>query len=189
MRYFLGFLIAIGLIVLIFILILKAFSGSSNSGSAPLPKPLINYANTTTTMQMTIDGQINADQDHQSLQITVGANVTQINIFQGYQGTAVNTKNYANNQAAYAVFLRALDLQNYTKGNPDPSKTDSRGYCPSGIRYTFKIISGDNKTTENYWSTTCGGLGTFQDNFNVVHELFTRQVPNYDQVVQGISLS
>lgn len=182
MRYLIGFLIAIGLIVLVFVLILKSFSGGSTKSTT---KPLVDYANTTTTVEMLIDGPINADQSHYQIQMTAGDELNQISLLQGYQGTAAKTISYAANPSSYGEFLRALDIAGYSKG--DTSKTadnDPRGFCPTGERYTFEIISG-GQTVENFWATSCGSQGTFQGNTNIVKNLFIAQMPDYQSIVNN----
>lgn len=185
MRYFLGFLIIIGLIVLVFVLVLKAFSGGGSKGG-PAPKPLINYANTATTMQLTIDGPENANQTHEAIQINVGETQAQLNVLQGYEGNVTNTQSFPNNQSAYAVFLRALDMAGYTKGNSNAS-SDYRGYCPFGQRYIYKIIDATGKTTQQYWSTSCGGQGTFKGSVGTVNKLFKLQIPTYGTLTQKVN--
>ena len=184
MRYFLGFLIAIGLIVLVFILILKAFSGGSGS-SKSAPAPLISYAKTATMMQLTIDGPIIANQNHQAVQIDVSQNNTKLDIIQGYQGKVVNTQSFGNNQASYSDFLQALNVAGYTKGISS-STTDYSGYCPFGERYVYKVINSTGQTTQQYWATSCGGQGDFKGRVVTVNEHFQKQIPDYNTLTQNL---
>ncbi len=169
-----GILIAVGLVVLIIILIVKAVSGPASS---PInqPKPLIDYAGTDVVMQLTIDGQVNADQNHRQLQISIGSTSSQIDLFQGYQKTLLKISSYPNNQNAYAVFLRALDLQGYKNGVKSPS--DDRGYCPFGERYIFEIVE-NGQDLQRYWSSSCG-IGNFKGNSGAIISLFKKQIPDY----------
>lgn len=180
MRYFLGFLIAIGLIVLVFVLILKSFGGSSKKITQ---KPLVNYASTDTTVSMTVDGPVNADQIHQSFVITVGQNQATITIYTGYQGDIVTTKSYQNNETAFANFLRAIDLQGFTKGDTVGSK-DYRGFCPLGERF---VLAADNEGTnlQKFWSTSCG-QGTFKGNFSTIRFLFNVQIPDFNKLTNNL---
>ncbi len=183
MRYFLGFLAVVALIVVVFILILKGFGGHA------APKNQINlldYANTQTEVQLTVEGPINADPNHVGYQITVGRDTNSIQTTKGYQGSVTNFKTYPNNAASYAEFLRALQLLNFTKGNADPTKADERGFCPNGQRYVFEITAAD-QDVERYWSTSCG-VGTFQGNTSLVRNLFNKQIPDFDTVVRGLRL-
>jgi hypothetical protein len=184
MRYLLIFFIAIGLIVLIFILILKNFS-STPVKSAP---PLINYATTNTVVEVTIDGPVVADQNYQAIQMIVGQSQNQINITQGYQGTVISTQSYQNNESAYATFLRAIDLAGFTRGNPNPNVRDSRGFCSQGDTYNFTIVNGST-TVQDYWSTSCGGnLETSTGNVGLILALFQAQFPDYSTITANVPL-
>lgn len=176
MKYFFGFLASIGLIVFVFILIMRGFSGGNAKKN--IPAPLTDYTSTSVLMQYTMDGPINADQEHKALRITVGQDQTKIELLQGYTQAVSETKTYENNQDAYGAFLRALDVAGYTKGNTDSSKKDQRGYCPTGYRYSYDIVDGSN-TKQHFWATSCGGQGTFKGNVNQVRNLFQSQIPNF----------
>lgn len=177
MKYFLGFLASIGLIVFVFILIVRGFTGSG-SKKAPVT-PLTDYANTSVQMEYTMDGPINADQSHKAVRITVGQNQVSIETLTGYDQTVAQTKTYDNNQASYSTFLRALDIAGYSKGNPDKSKKDERGYCPTGTRYSYDIVDGSD-TKQHFWSASCSSPGTFKGNVSQIRVLFQAQIPDYD---------
>lgn len=176
MRYLTGILIAIGLVVLLIILIIKAFSGG---GGTPEPKQidLNSYANTSAVMQLTIDGPVNADQSHSKLRVSVGRDETVLQIVKGYEDNVVTTKSFANNQASYTHFLHALNVAGFTKGNIDPNVRDERGYCPVGQRFIFEAISGGSSVMR-WWKTSCGE-GNFIGRSDVIRNLFKAQVPNY----------
>lgn len=183
MRYFLVFLITIGLIILVFVIILKSFS----SAPSKPPTPLVDYANTNTVVEMTIDGPVTADQSHNAVQMIVGQSNSEINIIQGYQNDVINTQSYSNNSAAYGVFLRSLDLAGYSKGKNDPNLADYRGYCPTGDVYIYQILIGTN-TIEQYWSTSCGGQGTFKGDDSLVQNLFEVQFPDYGDITDSVNI-
>lgn len=180
MRYFTGFLIAIGLIVLIFVIILKGGSGTKQQQI-----DLNSYANSEAQVQLTIDGPITADQTHQEIQITVGRSQSQFELLSGYQNSVQATKSYQNNQDAYTVFLHALNLVGFTKGNSDPKSSDERGYCPNGERYIFELTQGSDQI-QRYWSTSCG-QGTYHGNTAQTLALFQKQIPDYDVLTSSIS--
>jgi hypothetical protein len=186
MRYLLVFLIAIGLIVLIFVLLLKNFGGSSTP--AKPVTPLISYATTNTVVQMTINGPVVADPAHEAVQVTIGQSQSQITIYQGYQGVILTTKSFQNNEPAYAVFLRALDIAGFSEGNPAPSLEDDRGYCSQGDTYNFEILNGSNQI-QNYWTSTCSNdPGTTLGASQLIISLFQAQIPGYSTITQGVHL-
>jgi hypothetical protein len=185
MRYFLGFLAAIGLVVLVFILILRGLSGPRQSNVQTL---LTDYSKTQTVMRMTIDGPVNADQNHRQVRVTVGRDENMVETITGYQGEVLDTKTYPNNEEAYYTFLRALQLQGYTKGNPDEARADERGVCATGKRYIFEIITG-SATVQRYWTTSCDGGGTFTGNTSTIRLLFQKQVPDYSKMTRGMGVN
>jgi hypothetical protein len=183
MRYFLIFLITIGLIILVFVIILKSFS----SAPAKPTTPLADYSNTSTVVEMTIEGPVNDNQDHNAVQMIVGQTSSEINIIQGYQGNVISTQSYPNNSAAYGWFLRSLDLAGYSRGKNDPSLTDYRGYCSNGDVYIYQVLNGSN-TIEQYWDTSCGGQATFKGDSSQVQSLFEAQFPDYSDITSNVNI-
>jgi hypothetical protein len=178
MRYFLGFLASIGLVILVFVLVLRGFGGKH----APVDQnPLTDYANSDSIVRMTVDGPIVSDEQHQAYRITVGRSETRIETLQGYEYDSIATKTYNNNQEGYTNFLRALDLAGFSKGNnqADSQADDERGVCAFGDRFVFEIINGTSQI-QRYWSTSCGGQGTFKGSSENVKRLFDKQVPTAD---------
>jgi len=184
MRYFFAFLLAVALIVVVFILVIRGLTGGSRPS---IQTELVDYAKTQTVMRMVVSGRVNIDQEHRSVSVVIGRQSNNIELVGGYQGNVLSTKSYTTNESAYSTFLRALDLQGYTKGNDDPEREDSRGYCPNGKVYTFQIITGSD-TVQNFWTTSCGG-GTFRGDTNVIRTLFRQQIPDYSDVIRGSGLN
>jgi hypothetical protein len=183
MRYFLVFLITIGLIVLVFVIILKSFSSAP---SKPVT-PLTDYSNTNTVVEMTINGPVNDNQDHNAVQMIVGQTQSEINIIRGYQDNVINTQSYPNNSAAYGWLLRSLELAGYTEGKSDPSLSDYRGYCTAGDVYVFQVLSGST-VIEQYWATSCGGQGNSKGNIPLIESLFQAQFPDYGDITTNINI-
>ncbi len=181
MKYFLGFLVTVGLIVGVFVLILHGFSGSKK----PTAQALVNYASSNRTVQETITGPLTTDDQHYTLRLTVGQSQITLEALHGYNEAVTQTYVYANNQAAYAEFLRALDLAGFTKGNAKANQ-DDRGFCSAGRRYHFVINDGAN-TAQDYWTSSCGG-GNFSGNLTGVKDLFITQVPDFNKVSGLVSL-
>jgi hypothetical protein len=105
----------------------------------------------------------------------------------GYENSVQQTRTYTSNEEAYATFLRAIDLQGYTKGSDDEGREDSRGVCPTGKVYTFEIITGSS-TVQRFWTTSCGG-GTFKGKTDLIRRLFRAQIPDYAKVIRGSNLN
>ena len=184
MRYFIAFVVALGLL---FVLLFLLFHGGGKPTLPQTHKTLDSYATTDAQAQMTIDGPVNADQTHQAITITVDSNAVIYEQVQGYQGNVVNVKTFANNNDAYANFLLALAHAGFTKGSNAANLRDERGYCPQGVRYIFQFMQ-DGQVIERYWSSSCGTPETYQGNLNLTIGLFRAQVPNYKLVTKGVKL-
>lgn len=183
MRYFLGFLGVVALVILVFVLIVRSFS---HHESAPKNQTVLSdYTNTSTVMRFTIEGPVTAEQTHNEVRITVGRDANTIEVIQGYENHVVNAKTYPNNAEAYGTFLHALQLLNYTKGDSNPKLADERGYCPNGSKYVYEIISGASDV-QRFWIGTCG-VGTFRGASPTIRGLFTRQIPDYDKFVNNLN--
>ncbi len=187
MKYFLGFLAVVGLIVLVFVLVLGGLGGGKKGApNKPSEVILSDYTNTATIMRLTVDGPVNADQLHKAVRITVGRDQNVIELITGYQGTVAKKQSYNTNTQAYETFLRSLQKLNFTKGDSTPALADERGFCPSGERYIYEIMSGVD-TVERYWGSTCG-QGTFKGIGPSVRALFRAQIPDYNLFVNGTGL-
>jgi hypothetical protein len=181
MRYFIGALVAIGLLILVLALI---FHG----GGAPIQKKVVltDYATATSGVRLTIDGPISATQTHYDAVITITQDKASLYIIQGYENDVTDSRSYPMNPNAYAVFLHALNLAGYTKGNADKALADERGFCSTGERYIFELRDGE-KQIERFWSTSCGG-GTFKGNSPLVRTLFQKQIPDYNELAGHVGL-
>lgn len=185
-RYLIGLLVAIGLIIVVFIFI---FRGPSNNAAAPAPTAssrLVDYANTDTTVRLIRDYPVTANQTHRETVTTVGRDEVTFVVETGYDGQVLRSQTYQNSAAAYAEFLRAIQLAGFTNGDPKSKQTDERGFCPAGYRYIMEINNG-NDVTQRYWSTSCGNLGNFKGRMQSILQLFERQVPDYNKLTSGIS--
>lgn len=184
MKYFLGFLASIGLIILAFVLILHGFGG--NAKETPKPTPLVDYANTSRTVELTVQGPVSADETHKAIRITVGQYAKQIEILQGYDETVAKTQSYSNTESAYAEFLRALDLNGFTRGTSTSANKDDRGYCSTGYRYIIAMRDGADEK-QRFWTSSCG-RGSFAGNITVMRTLFQKQIPDYNAFTGNLSL-
>jgi hypothetical protein len=181
MRYVIGFLVTIGLIILVIMLL---FRGGSDVPEAPAKADLTSYSDSSTAVvQYTVDSPVTAAEDHFTTQITVGKDEARITIFQGYDGQVVRSQAYPTGQNAYAVFLHSLKNAGFTLGNDSEELRDERGYCPTGSRYIYEVVDGSS-TKSRYWSTSCK-VGTFKGNKSTIKTLFEDQIPDYGKVTSG----
>ena len=184
MRYFLGFLVAIGLIILVVILVIRALGGGGSDEPATPLAVLSDYSDTAAVVRLTIDDRIEAEEDHYSIQITVGRDERTVEVIRGYEGDVVNTQTFGNSQESYTVFLKSLQYQGYTIGDKDKAKADERGLCPTSRRYIYEVVNPSGDVTQRFWSSECK-VGTFQGNGTVIRNLFRAQIPEYRTHVRG----
>ena len=186
-RYFFGFLVAIGLIILIVILIFSG--GGKPSTKAAQPAKLPSYANTDAVVRMTIDGPITAVQSHNSVQVTVVQNSSTLNLIQGYDGNVIKSKTYPNTLNSYSAFLYSLYYSGYSEGSNAADLSNDVGFCPSGNRYVFELIQ-NGKDIQRYWTTNCGGSTpkSYNGNIGQTINLFQAQIPDYNVLTQGANI-
>jgi hypothetical protein len=183
MRYFIGFIAIVTLVIVAFVLVLKGFGGNKSSQNQI---DLLDYANSQTVVSLEMDGAVVADQNHRGYRITVGRDANTIEVTKGYGKEVIRAQTYPNNSEAYADFLRALQLQNFTKGIDDSDREDMRGFCPSGSRFVFTIQNA-SQNVRRYWTSTCGG-GTFRGNTATIRQLFSRQIPDFAKLTSDTRL-
>ncbi len=184
-RYYVGILITFVLILILVLLVVH----KPGKGTVPLTnKPLYDYATTNSEVRLTIDGPINANIDHQQVQITANANTVTFDQLQGYEGKVVVQQQFVNSNGAYSAFLRALSLAGYTNGNTAKALSNEQGYCPLGARYVFELIE-NNKDLLRFWATSCSGVTkTYNGDLPLTLSLFEAQVPNYQTLVRNVNL-
>lgn len=185
MRYFISFLIALGLLIFVIFLL---FHSTNKPKQPQLPltvQTLADYANSDAETVMTIDGPVNNVQEHWQVRVTVGRDNVTFEQLQGYSGNVTNMQNFANTQDAYAAFLKSLAHAGFTNGNKDPKSSDERGFCPIGERYVFQLRE-NGQDLERYWATSCGNPKTYLGAFSLTVELFTAQVPNYGILTENL---
>jgi len=187
MRYFIGYIITIGLLIVLILFLVSGGGGKKSGHGAAVPKLLNSYAYTDAEVRLVLDGPINADENHQTIDITVDSLDATYTQTQGYDGTVVNSQTFPNTQNSYYAFLTALMQEDYTAGTSLTGFNSDTGLCPLGDRYNFEIIQ-NGQMLQNYWSTTCGGVATFKGNIPSTLDLFEAQIPNYDSLSASVAL-
>lgn len=183
-RYTAGLIAAFGLIIIIIFLI---FHGGGKSKVSNTTKTLDSYATTDAEVELTIDGPIVADQNHQAIKIAVSNDSVTYQAIQGYQGSVIKEETYPNNVNAYTNFLFALERAGFTEGDNASDLKNNLGYCPLGDRYVLELNQ-DGQDIENYWSTSCGSPNTYKGNLSLTLTLFQDQVPNYSSLASNVNI-
>lgn len=180
----------------VFVLIVLLIVFFANRGNKPQPVVSVNkntdltqYAETSTQVRFTQNGQIIAREDHRVLQITIGQNERTATIFEGYQGKVLKSQTYLNDVDAYRAFLASLHNNGYTNHKEPANKFIlPLGACSSGLRYNYDIINSTD-TIQSLWGTSCGGEGTFAGRSSNVRTLFRNQIPNYNDFIKDVRFS
>jgi hypothetical protein len=183
MKYFLGILG--GLLLLIFVLVL-IFRGGSDNVTAPEVKRLAEYASEeNTTSQFTIAGAINGEEDHRIVSITVTDSARRIEILEGYDGRVLERKSYPNTTAAFEAFLAGLEQAGFS--NERRTRVAFESVCPDGRRFSYGLESGDESVVDT-WSASCE-KGSFAGKPSLVQSLFQAQIPEYNEFTSDVSFS
>jgi hypothetical protein len=184
MRYFIGFLITIGLL---FLLIILLAGGGGGKKVPKTSKPLASYSTTAAITQMTVDGPVNSNQEHEKIRISVSQDKVIYDRINGYDNKVIDHKEFVNTEEAYASFLKSLQYYGFTQGNTTKALADERGHCPEGNRYVFELIdNGDD--LQRFWTTSCGKPKTYLGLQTQTINLFTAQVPGIDNFETNISI-
>ncbi len=189
MRRFILIGIAILLVIIGFIWLIASLGNNPREESAPSDvSRLVDYTDTSAEVRLTMDGKINAREDHRVIQIFVGKDYRSIQIFDGYQGSVLRQESYLNDRDAYNSFLAALQNEGYTLSRAAPRGIDPLGVCPLGQRYRYDIIDG-TETKQSLWNTSCSKSGgTFAGRGSNVRRLFQAQIPNYRELTKEVRL-
>jgi hypothetical protein len=185
MRYYIGFLVTFGLLILLVFLL---FHGGNKTNVPTTSAPLYSYASTGSQVRLTIDGPINANQDHEQVQITANQNTVTYDQIQGYDGNVVNQQQFTNSENAYSAFLHALEVSGFTEGSTSSALSDEQGQCPLGNRDIFELIQNGNDL-ERFWTTNCAkSPRSFEGDAPLTIILFEAQVPEYATLTKNLVL-
>jgi hypothetical protein len=178
MRYFVGFFIALGLVILLIVLLV---GGGGGKNKLPVTnKTLPSYANTDATATLTIDGPIRAIPEHRQVRISVSQDEVIYEQIVGYNDQVVYQQHYNNTEEAYSSFLHALDHAGFAGGIKDKALASEAGYCPLGNRYVYEFEQ-TGRDIIRTWATSCGKPKTYNGVVSLTNDLFEAQVPNYQQ--------
>jgi hypothetical protein len=186
-RYFLGLVAVFALMILIIFLI---FHGNGNSSKVQsTSRTLSSYSTSDADVDLTIDGPVTSDENHQSLEITVTNSEVTYQQFQGYQGDVIQEKTYPNNINAFSAFLYALERAGFTEGNNASDLSNDLGFCSLGNRYIFSLNE-NGQQIERYWATNCGSgePKTYDGSLDLTLTLFENQVPDYDTLSNNLNI-
>lgn len=186
MKYFLGFLavVAVGILAIV----LLTGGGPTEPGqSGERQVTVTDYAGGEAVVRLTVQGEIEAKEEHRAIRITVGRTRRNVEILRGYDAEVVRSRPLDNSQAAYDTFLHAIENAGFA--NSKESTLDNEdGVCPTGRRYIYEVLDNSEQLLR-LWSTSCSGReGILAGNARLIHELFEAQIPDYNEFTRGVRL-
>lgn len=173
------------LIIFLIIFVFRSLFGRSSTNTINTVN-LADYADTEAQMRFTVQGQINGDDEHRQIVITIGRNQRTLVVNKGYQGAVLKSQSLGNNTDAYNAFLHALNTSGFSHSRTSKIPNE-QGQCPLGQRYIYEIINNGNKNMRT-WSTSCNSAGTFRGRVNTVQQVFRNQFANYSEYTSDVSL-
>ena len=165
------------------------FSGSSNTTLSLESDPIRQGLVSTTddgSVRMTIRGELVADEDFRTMQITISPIIRLVTTASGYTGAQTEQKMLINNIPAYEQFVYALDKANFTKGSvASDVMSDLRGICATGKVYEFEVLKSNQPVSYSWTSNCLGSRGTFRAGLNQITELFYDQIPDIKSIINS----
>lgn len=193
-RYYLAIITVVIVAILAVLLIIglrpSAKKTTTNTGKSTTTKSKVatanDLSNTDSEFRLTIRGHIVGEQEYRAIRITVSRTTRSIQILNGYEESVERTQTYANTQAAFTTFAKAIDLSGFTRTRT-AKQADETGVCATGYRYIYEIVNGSKQELRS-WATSCAAAdGTFAGTSNV-RLLFQNQFGDYDKQVAPVRL-
>lgn len=180
-------LISLGVVLLIiFGIVIFNRGGTKTVTTTNSKKPitLLDYAtNNNAVVQYSLEGPINAVEDHRTTQITISPTSRIVTVFKGYQFQALVSRTYPNDNNSYNEFLTALNRAGFTKEHKLEVAVSEASICPTASRTNYRLID-NGKDVMNLWSATCT-TGSFGGSIPLTTTLFQTQIPNYGTVISS----
>lgn len=148
-------------------------------------KPISEQIKEDTTLRLSVDGPVIANENHQSMQIDVTPKSRVVTLYKTYNNTAFKQTKYDNNQKAFESFAAALDRAGFSASLGDKKYA---GECAAGRVYHLELLQAD-KVAQDLWTTSCATSRTFGGNMAAILTLFRNQIPNYLEAITGSTVA
>lgn len=185
MKYVLGVLGVIFVVILVVALITRG--GGSNR---PIPKKLVvaEEAREGVSAVFTTQGRVVGEDQRRAVRIIINQNERRLEVLTGYGEAVEKAHSFSNTHAAFETFLVSLDYAGFDNAQ-QPLAEDERGVCPLGRRYIYELREHSQNLLE-LWGTSCSSKqGSFAGNTTTVQKLFEQQIPEYRNLIRGVSLT
>lgn len=157
---------------------------SGSNANLPEEKKIVlaDYARPNTSVKLTVEGPIVADENFVSYEIEVGQDFRRLTVFKGYGKTVVLQKSFDNNDVSYEAFMKALGKAGYTSKNRAVT-TDERGSCAAGNRHVYELKDFEEQV-QRLWGTSCATRdGSFAGSASAVRALYKAQIPEFTTLI------
>lgn len=177
------------LLIFSFVWIIRAITNRGDRLTPVEKVQLISYKDSDDTVtKLVTKGRIVGNDEYGEVHITIGRDSRTLQIFRGYQGRVIASENFGNNPDAYRVFLSALHNAGFTNSRRVSDTILPEGVCPTGKRYWYEIVTGED-TPQSLWNTSCASVrGNFGGDSNTVRWLFENQIPGFDDLTEDVDL-
>lgn len=171
-------------IVVVGLILLFPFISNMFTNNPVVPSEIqtsrTNLVNTSAdrSVRMIVRGPIVADEDFRSFQIQISSSNRTFNLYKGYDKTSIKDISLYNNVPAYEQFVYALNNERFMDNNElTGDANDTRGVCPTGLLYTFQILTNDD-VNKTLWTTSCSSeRGSLRSSGTQFVTLFLKQIP------------
>jgi hypothetical protein len=159
------------------------FSGNRDTGKAAqqieVGRTALLNVKEGNSVRMTVRGPIVAEEEFNSLRITVSSSARSLVTYRGYLDKEIDRIELGNNVNAYTEFVNALDKANLALGVPfEGEKDNTHGICATGRIYEYEIFEG-GKVVQRLWASTCkGSPGSLKASIDQLTNLFIAQIPD-----------
>ena len=187
-RYLVGTAVVILLAIVGLIIIFSGGDGVQQAEKKE-PKSLPEHSDTIAETSMTIRGEINGEDIHREIRITVGQLQRRLDIIAGYSDAVIQTQTYSNSLPAYREFLYAIAGAGFlAKKETSPAQANPSGKCPLGNLYEFELNDG-GEVLSYLWTSTCSNAkGTLAVSSSTLQQLFKNQITDYFELTSGVVL-
>lgn len=189
MKYGIG-IVVIALLAVISIIVLSGPKNAPNkSGSKTTQSEIVVAAkydlSDTAKISWERQGKVVGNDLRRTVKVTITKNTRTFDLFDGYNNLVEHHEEFASNQAAFSVFLRAADGLGFGK-QIGGRIADERGFCPLGNVFVYELKDG-NKTILRSWADSCTtSEGSFGGRADSMQRLFRNQITGYDKLVSGV---
>lgn len=174
-------------LVVVFVLIFsKSPDTNQTTDPAVQPRALVDYAATNSSVSFATIGKLVGTESHRTIRVTVTPTERRLEVMSDFDMTVLSSQVFANTQAGYENFLAGLSGQGFLSSKKT-TIADPRGHCPTGQRYVYTLLE-DTEVVSDLWGSSCDKSGSFAGRSTTIRELFTRQIPDYNELVNDVRL-